>query len=119
MGHGFDEPTWWQFALQHIHGHHINDEHPDGALQDVVLRLDKRHRGEALRLQAAAIRIGATQFSIHIRLELLHVEELEKNNATLISIWNGCEVGSRIAINGNHVQSPVPLTLTIFSDSSA
>lgn len=78
MGHGFDEPTWWQFALQHIHGHHVNDEHPDGALQDVVLRLDKRHRGEALRLQAAAIRIGASQFSIHIRLELLHVEELER-----------------------------------------
>jgi hypothetical protein len=34
--------TWRQFTLQHIHGHDVDDENPDGALQYIALRLYER-----------------------------------------------------------------------------
>lgn len=66
--------TWWQFALEHVHRDHVDDEHPDRAVQHVVLRLDERDRRQALRLEPAAVRVGPAQLAVHVGLELLHVE---------------------------------------------
>ena len=33
--------TWWQLALQHVHGHDVYDEHPNRAVNNVVFRFDE------------------------------------------------------------------------------
>lgn len=71
--------TGRQFALQHVHGDHIDDEHPDRAVQDVRLGLDEGHRRQTLRLQTPTVRIGATQLTVDVRLEFLHVENLRNS----------------------------------------
>lgn len=78
--------TWWEFALEHVHGYDVDDEHPDGAVQQLTLGLDEGDGAETLTLETSSVRVGAVQLPTHVGLELLHVEQLN------IQTHNICKV---------------------------
>ena len=68
----------WQFGLQHFQGDHVNEHDPDGAVQHLLLVLHQGHRGDALGLQLQPLRVLPLQLPVHVLLELLHIEKLER-----------------------------------------
>ena len=71
-------PTWRQFGLEHVQSDHVDDHDPNGAVQQLGFGLDEGYAGNALALEATPVRVRLSQFATHVRLEFLHVEQLEK-----------------------------------------
>lgn len=53
------EHTWRKLRFEHVHGDDIDDEYPDGTVQQLALRLDESYSAEALTLQATSVRVGS------------------------------------------------------------
>lgn len=66
--------TWWQFRLEHVHGHDVYDQHPYRAVQHVRFVLDEADGTQTLAFQTPAVRVRSAQFSRHVLLEFFHVE---------------------------------------------
>lgn len=58
--------TRWQLGLEHIHSNDVDDEHPDGAVEKIGVRLDEGDSTEALCLQSSAIRIRTAQLTVNV-----------------------------------------------------
>ena len=70
-----------QFRPEHLDGHDVDDEDPDGRGEDVGLvvgLVPERDDAHALRLHLAAVGVGTLQLAVHVLLELLHVEDLQR-----------------------------------------
>lgn len=72
-------PTWRQFGLEHVQSDHVDDHDPNGAVQQLGFGLDEGYAGNALALEATPVRVRLSQFATHVRLEFLHVEQLQRN----------------------------------------
>ena len=66
--------TWHQLALQHVQGDDVDDEHPAGTVEQVVVVLDESQRGHALGLEPRAVRVLSLQLTVHVLVEFLQVE---------------------------------------------
>jgi hypothetical protein len=69
--------TWRKFRLEHVHCDHVDDEHPDGAVQQLGFVFDECHGAETLALQPAPVWVCSPQLSVYVLLEFLHVEQLQ------------------------------------------
>ena len=75
-----NDVTWRQFRLEHVEPDDVDDEDPDGALQNVGLHTHEHDSAEALRLQSPSVRVRTPRFPWQIRLELVHVKQLPYTN---------------------------------------
>jgi len=83
MSHAFQRHTWWELRLEHVQSYHVDDEHPYGALKQVGFRSHEYDSAQALHFQSPSVRIGPSRFSLKIRLEFVHVEQLKRETGNV------------------------------------
>jgi hypothetical protein len=83
--------TWRKFRLEHVHRDDVDDEYPDGTVQQLRFAPHECHSAKTLALQPAPVGVCSPQLSVNVLLKFLHVEQLQHKRDVNFSVSSSFE----------------------------